>query len=364
MSARGWSRLLAWAWCLIVGIAAGTARAEPYLAVDQGYKCIVCHVNPSGGGLRNAFGLHFARSTLAAHSLPERLPTWSGSVGDVLRLGGDARWDSMRAVLPEQPGQRSAGWEQARVYADVSIAGERLGLYVDEQFAPGKATRQEGYLRLNGEARAWSLKAGQFYLPFGWRLQDNTTFVRAVSGIGMSTPQRGLEIGIEHGDWSSQLALTRPPQHEPGADRQATAQLVWVQAWGRLGGALASSRSSTGSRQAWALFGGWRTGPMVWLGELDLVRDSGYPEGQRRLLAALGELNWKLAQGHNLKVGAEYFDPDRHVAEDHKVRRSLVYEYTPLPFVQLRLGRRDYRGIPQNRYDNRGTRFVELHVFM
>jgi hypothetical protein len=41
----------------------------------------------------------------------------------------------------------------------------------------------------------WHLKGGQIYLPFGWRLQDSTAFVRAVSGIGMSTPERGAEAG-------------------------------------------------------------------------------------------------------------------------------------------------------------------------
>jgi hypothetical protein len=122
---------------------------------------------------------------------------------------------------------------------------------------------------------------------------------------------------------------------------------VWVQGWGRIGASAASARSTAGKRQAWAVYGGLRTGPVAWLGEVDLVRDSGYPEGRRSLLAALGELNWKVAQGHNLKLTAEYFDPDRRVREDHKVRRSLVYEFTPLPAIQLRMGVRQHRGIPQ-----------------
>ena len=107
-----------------------------------------------------------------------------------------------------------------------------------------------------------------------------------------------------------------------------------------------------------------RTGPVAWLGEADLVRDTGFPEGARSMLAALGEADWAVAKGHNLKLIAEYYDPDRAVREDQKSRWSFLYEWTPLPFVQLRAGYRRYRGIPQNDLDNRRTLFFELHGFM
>ena len=75
-------------------------------------------------------------------------------------------------------------------------------------------------------------------------------------------------------------------------------------------------------------------------------------------------MNWKVAQGHNLKFTSELLDPDRAIGHDHKVRHSLVYELTPIPFVQLRTGLRKNGGIPQNDFDNRRSVFVELHAFM
>jgi hypothetical protein len=209
------------------------------------------------------------------------------------------------------------------------------------------------------------LKAGQFYLPFGWRLQDNSAFVRQVSGITMNAPDSGIEASMESGPWSAQVALTNGVGNTgTGSGHQLTGQLAWVQTRGRIGVAASSTSSDAGDRNMVAGFAGLRTGPLTWLGEVDLVRDEGFPEGRRSLLAALGEVNWTFRRGHNLKLTGEYFDPDRDVREDQKSRISLAYEWTPWPFVQLRLGARWWDGIPQNALDNRRLLFLEVHGFL
>lgn len=267
-----------------------------------------------------------------------------------------------RTKVPDTATQNGSELDQLHVYGDVELIAERLGLYVDEMLAPGNAQPQEAYVRYAHPGLTWYVKAGQFYLPFGWRLQDSSAFVRLVSGIGMTTPDKGIELGLERDAWSAQLAFTNGPGNAgTGSGHQVTGQVVWVQSWGRIGAAAASTSSKAGNRRVGGVFGGLHTGPLVWLGEVDLVRDDGFPEGRRTLLAALGEVNWRLSQGHNLKLTGEVHDPDRRVRHDHKVRRSLLYEYTPLPFVQLRFGYRRHQGIPQNRLDNRRLAVAELH---
>ncbi|HET9643715.1 MAG TPA: hypothetical protein VFP68_10265 [Burkholderiaceae bacterium] len=341
------------------------ARAEPYLAVGQGFKCVACHVNPTGGGLRNALGIAFARTTIPAHQLPADAPMWTGGIGDFLRLGGDLRHDWSRTKVTGQPVQSGWDLQEFRLYGDLSVLPNRLGIHVDQLMAPGSSQSREAYMRLSTSDGTWGLKGGKFYLPFGWRLQDQSAFVRQVTGISMTTPDTGIEAGLELPEWSAQLALTNGTANAgKGSGHQLTGQAVWVHPMGRIGLAASSTQSNSGDRRMAGVFGGLHTGPLVWLGEVDLVRDEGFPEGARKLLAGLGEVNWGLRRGHNLKLTLEYFDPDRKVREDQKGRVSLVYELTPLPFVQLRLGFRRWNGIPQNALDNRKLLFLELHAFM
>ncbi|KQY88506.1 hypothetical protein [Pelomonas sp. Root1444] len=339
------------------------AQAEPYLAIRYGLKCVACHVNPTGGGLRNAVGNSFAQNSIAANPLPNALQGWNGALlDDRLRLGGDFRTATTRTSVSGQPTTSVGGTEQARLYADVQIIKEYLGVHLDQQIAPGKAERQEAYVRLSTPGMGWYAKAGQFYLPFGWRLQDSLAFVRQLSGVSMTVPDKGFELGHESEQLSAQVAYTnRPGNSGSTTGHQLTSQIAWLQPWGRVGAAMARVTSTAGDRQAYGLFAGTTTGPVTWLGEVDVVSDAGFPEGTRRQFATLLEANWLVRQGHNLKLTAEYLDPDRRVAHDNKVRHSLVYEYTPIAFVQLRAGYRRFGGIPQNAVDNRRQTFVELH---
>jgi hypothetical protein len=211
----------------------------------------------------------------------------------------------------------------------------------------------------------WYLKAGQFYLPFGFRLQDDTAFVRQITGINMNTPDTGAELGWEHGNWSTQLAVSNGSAGgaETNTGKQYSLQGNYVVNRWRLGIAANLNDSNLGDRRAFALFGAVRTGPVTWLAEGDFVVDDGVAGGNRKSVAGLLEGNLRLRQGHNLKVTAEVFDPNREVDNDQQTRWSAVYEYSPIQFLQLRGGMRLYDGIPQSDLQNRRIYFVEVHGF-
>ena len=80
--------------------------------------------------------------------------------------------------------------------------------------------------------------------------------------------------------------------------KQESLQLSYVEARWRLGlAANFNDASTTGSRNAYGIFGGLKTGPIAWLAELDMVEDHSVPSpipGKTGVpeLAGLIEGNW------------------------------------------------------------------------
>ena len=224
---------------------------------------------------------------------------------------------------------------------------------------------REKYARLTLPNGRWWARAGKFFLPWGFRLEADGAFVRQVSGINYNTPDNGWEAGYERGPWTAQLAVTRGTAggREVDSGKQYSLRVARVRPTWRVGGSFNFNDAKVGDRQMQNVFAGLRTGPLAWLAEIDFIRDD-IPGGARRdALAAYLEANWLFRKGHNLKFAYDYFDPDRDVAEDHGVRWSLLWEYSPMQFLQLRLGARVYDAPPQDDFANRDEFFAELHGF-
>ncbi|MGH6960712.1 MAG: hypothetical protein ACREE7_09530 [Dongiaceae bacterium] len=346
--------------CLSGGVP--DAAAEPYLAVREGLKCMACHVNPTGGGMRSEFGSLYGQAQLPATPAdPDELARWAEFTRGPIGIGADLRSNVSYVDLPGSEGQ-SAFSNELRAYLSASVLPDRLLLYVDQRLTPA-AVNQEAYVRLwNGD---WYVKAGRMYLPYGLRLQDDSAFIRRVPGINFASPDDGVEFGLEREAWSMQFAASNGAGGGPEQDdgKQASLRLEYVQSGWRAGASANFNDSSTGQRRMGNLFAGLRTGAVAWLGEADYVVDDGFATGERRLLAGLLEADWHVVHGHNLKLTAEYFDPDLDVDEDQQTRHSLLWEYTPIPFLQLRLGSRWSEGIPQNPLQNQRQALIELHGF-
>jgi hypothetical protein len=344
---------------------AGAANAEPYLAAQMGLKCAQCHVNPTGGGMRTVFGNTFAQTQLAAKRIGAEEDLWTGQVMKFLSVGGNARANWNYSDIPNTGTSHDFAVEEARAYLDFGVIPNRLSVYLDQRFAPGNSTNLEANIRYWFTENEFYLKAGRMYQPFGYRLEDDNAFVRQLSGINMQAPDEGVEIGWEKGAWTTQLAVSNGTAGAPEVDdgKQIVARTEYVQAAWRVGASIVSNNTDAGDRQGAGLFGAFRAGPVTLLGEVDYIDDDSIGADGRKLMASLAEADWKLKQGHNLKFTFEWFEPDRDVDEDEQTRSSLLYEWSPIQFIQLRAGVRVYDGIPQNDLQNRKQAFVQLHGF-
>jgi len=352
-------------WLAVLLLAAATqVNAEPYLAAQMGLKCGQCHVNPSGGGMRNVFGNTFAQTTLAHKRLGAPEDLWTGQVMKFLSVGGNARanynWDD----APNQTGTIDFDVEEARVYLDFGVIPNRLSIYIDQRVAPGNAENMEANVRYWLKENAFYVKAGRMYLPFGYRLEDDNAFVRSVSGINMQTPDEGAEIGFEAANWTAQFALSNGSGggNETDSGKEITTRAEYVQSRWRAGASLLYNDTDAGTRTGAAAFGAFNLGPVTLLGELDYFDDDTIGNGTK-LMSTLAEADWKLMQGHNVKFTYEWFEPNDDVDEDEQTRASLLYEWSPIQFMQIRGGVRVYDGIPQNDNQNRKQAFLQLHGF-
>lgn len=358
-------RLAAFVLLLLV-VARQPLFAEPYLAVQKGVKCMVCHTSPTGGGKRTAYGNIYAQQELPERTLgkAESADFWTGQLFRYLAVGGDIRGGWKQIDVPGQPASSETDLEEFLGYVELKLVPNYVTVYVDAKLRPDDPVVREQYVRLSTSDGRWSVKGGEFFLPFGLRLQDDSAFIRQVTGINFNTPDSGWELGLEQGNWSAQLAISRGTAGGPEIDsgKQYSLRVSHVTPKWRVGGSLNFNDAKVGDRQMQNVFAGLRTGRIAWLAELDYIIDDGTPTGRRKLWTSLVEANIALKKGHNLKLTFEYFDPDTDVSEDEQNRSSLVWEYFPFQFFQTRLGYRRYDGIPQNPPQNREQLFLELHL--
>jgi len=344
----------------------GRAAAEPYLAVEAGLKCAQCHVNPTGGGKRTAFGELYARNQISAQavSLEPNSKPWTGDVTKWFATGADIRGGYDSVTVPNQSTESDFALTRATAYLDFIALPNLLQVYFDEKVAPDNVENREAYVLFTPHNGRYVVKAGQMFLPYGLRLQDDDAFVRQASGVSFRTPDDGIELGLELPKWSAQMAVTKGAT-DNGSDDRLSLSAVYVRPRWRVGASYNKNPDPLGDREMEAVFAGWKTGPIAWLAELDFITDQGPTTSQpsNQIYTSLIEGNWRIHKGHNLKVTYEFMNPLSHVAEDEQERYSAVWEYSPIQFVQSRVGIRRYNGIPNLAASNRNEWFAELHVY-
>ena len=358
----------------LVLLAPAASIAEPYLAVRTGYKCMVCHVNPTGGGKRTEFGSSYSQTAMAAERLdlmtgqtaaagsePE---SWTGKLNDRFAFGADLRATSQYVAVPHDT-DTFAFKPSAQAYLEVKPIVDRLTIYLDERVSPGAATNRETYAVLWFANKSAYLKAGRMFVPFGLRIEDDTAFIRQATSTSFNSFDDGVEGGLELGPWSVNVSVTNGQGggNEINRGKLFSSLFSYVQPVWRVGVSASTNSNGAADQRMQSIFAGLHTGRISWLASGVYITDDGTPTGRVKQWATLVEGNYEAAKGHNLKLTYEHYDPNADVKEDQRERYSAVWEYVPFQFTQFRLGARKSNGIPQNNAQNATELFLQWHAF-
>ena len=358
---------------------AGTNQllALPKFASRVGVKCAACHVNPTGKGMRNTFGSTYGREELPMRTYKNVVDTsddgkvtmtkedvtniddFSTAITPNLSYGADFR----TLYFYEANNKTSSVFQmQGDLYLNFRLNRQFL-LYVDKElyngfevFGLAKVLPLDGYL-----------KAGQFIPSYGTKIDDHTTFIRggpylplnpAIANYpqglvfgernGLHPQQTGIEAGISPSIFSLQVGLFNGYPNSGTSGTNATkfktitvrgdatiqSELINV----NVGGSFYNDPNPDPTEKA-TFYGGF--GSITVLKSLTLNGEFDYIQTPVAGVTTTGfmsytELNYVLVNGVDLKLGYDFYDPDKNLKTGSEARTNVGAEFFLMSGVEVR----------------------------
>ena len=359
---------------LILVANAAALWAEPYIAFREGYKCSACHLNRTGGGMRNDFGSLFTQTDMTPlmEKASEQAMDFSPQVGSSITIGADfmAVHEALFSVDEELDGQ---SYEQdssttfdirsGNIYVEANLIPDRLSLYIDETVTPGGASSREAFMLMRGLPYEGYLKAGRMLLPYGIRVWDDETFTRQVTGFNYDNQDMGIEFGFEPQNLFLAVALSNGTQggRDNDNDKQISSVASVYLKNAVVGGSFARNKFQGIERTAYGPYASVRLGAITVFGEVDWVQDSGTLEQDQFI--AFGSLNYWHRESVNMRVTFDFLDPYDGVEEDESSRATVSAHAFLTPYLQASAAYKLKDSVPQDRRGNADALTVALHSF-
>ena len=340
-AARGFPAAIALAIVACTLLSALNALALPRYAARYEQNCMLCHVNPSGGGMRSAYAVQelVPKEFAMSPATPEVLKEIDPRIGKHLSIGTDFR----QLFLLESEGSGLAPPQgffpmQGDVYITFQLDPKFL-LYYDrgftntyEVFGLAHVLPWDGYV-----------KAGRFVPPYGWKFDDHTQFVRESEGFAPpANSDAGVEVGASPNPFEVQVALlngnrgaTLDNDRRLAMSGNASARFKVGPAVGSLGLSGYTQPGIDVDLSAGGVFGylsGWN---VTWVAQVDWVRRHAPDTNPNTAIVSSQELTLLLKRGIELKSTYDFFDPDRHVRSGSKDRWGVGFDVMPRSFLVL-----------------------------
>jgi hypothetical protein len=308
------------------------ARALPRYSAQYGQNCTLCHVNPTGGGMRTEYATQYlVPKEIAARDYAEgEMDNLNPRISPNITLGVD-----LRTLLYQQEGGTGSSFAmQGDLYVNVELS-QKFGAYVEqglngsgEIFGTARFDPMDGYL-----------KAGRFIPDYGWRFADHQMFNRRyLTATGGSESPAGLygqgfEVGVSPGNFSASASLLGGSQQN-GDNYAGRALYQFGLGDLNVGAGASLLRRQLADEHRRAAGGFWYLafGGVTWLGEVDETK-----QGEVLGNMVTQEVAIRVSQGYDLRLTYNFHDPDRALKNGARRRYGSGLSAMPRPYFGLSL---------------------------
>jgi hypothetical protein len=361
----GWKvAVAAAAW---VALGAANSNAVPRYSARYGQKCALCHVNPTGGGLRTLYASQFLVPQEIAWSTPEEsvLDGIDPEIAKNILIGTDFR------MIHTQSDDDAVGRGFFQMQGDIYLnfqMDDQLSVYFDK----GISSTYELFGMWQGLPLTGYVKAGRFVPSYGWRFDDHTMAVR--ENLGFMPPGNsdvGVEFGLSPARLDAQVAVVNGNRGSTFDDDQRIAVVLNaiyrgdIAAVGWAAGLSGYWHDAEAGNDGAAGFYGyltWRR--LTWLAELDWFRQDPADAGHTTGLVTSHEFSLLARQGLEVLATYDFRDPDWNFQTGSSSRYGGGVSVMPRPFLvaqALLRATRYTRGADVNEDDYWET-VLQLHL--
>jgi hypothetical protein len=319
------------------GLLALRADAVPRYAARYGQRCGLCHVNPSGAGMRTAYA--------SQQLVPEELAWGRGTdslslpgpqLSPTVSIGADFR------ELYVGSTHRASNLDFFQMQGDLYVAFQldpKTTLYFDRGMSNSYELFGTAYvLPLTGY-----VKAGRFVPSYGWKFDDHTMYVR--SELGLAPPLNsdvGIELGLQPGPLDMQLGLVNGSRGSTLDTDNSLAQslnVIYRRSLAGIGWGVGTSGYHQRGPSAILDVGGgygyltWHG--LSWLAEADFARTSPRPGPRTTAFVTSQELSYLVRPGLELLGTYDFHDPDLHLKSGARSRWGGGVHVMPRPYAAI-----------------------------
>jgi hypothetical protein len=328
---------------MMIALLCTTASAFPRFEAKYEKGCSLCHVNPTGCGMRNVYGSqYFATGELPAHKIPQE-KVIKTNFTDYFMIGMDARnlyvynENNNQDIYPKVPGGKQSTFFQmeADLYLNTQLT-DKLSLF----FKRGINSEVEVYGLGNYLPAQGYIKIGKFQPSYGWRLQDHTSFVRDPMTWYPFYYDTGIEVGFYPENISANVGFFNGTSDLVDSNRgkAIAARLEYrlhLSPVGLgIGGSFWRNDMAPNTTDEYGPFYYLKlfNGNLIYLGELDWLK---YKATSVKQFATTHNLSFQICQGIWIEGDYDYLKPDTKVSNATVNRYSFNLDCFPIGYVEI-----------------------------